>query len=195
MGGSSWLGAVGFVNAGLELAAQVAGGAIKTPDFLYVANGTMGTAAGLALGLALGGLHTEVQAIRVTDDFVANRAAMRRLIDKTAALMHRSDPAVPADLAERVRYRFRDEFFAGGYAKSNPETDLAVSKAGELGLTLEPTYTGKAMAALIHDHEHGLTRSGSVLFWNTYNSQPLPANAAVPGDVSALPEEFLRYYD
>lgn len=194
-GGSSWLGALGFVNAGLELAAQVGMDEIEAPDFLYVANGTMGTAAGLALGLALGGLPTEVEAVRVTHEVVANRSAMRRLIEKTAALMHRYDPAVPADLAQRVRYRFRDEFFAGGYARSNPETDFAVARAGdELGLALESTYTGKAMAALIRDHEQGLTRSASVLFWNTYNSRPLAADAAMPEDVSALPDEFLRYY-
>ena len=194
-GGSSWLGAIGFVNAGLELAAQIHSREVEAPDLLYVANGTMGTTAGLALGLALGRLRTEVQAIRVTHEFVANRGAMHRLIEKTAALMHRYDPAVPADLASRVRYRFRDEFFAGGYAKSNPETDLAVAKArDELGLALESTYTGKAMAALIRDHEHGSGRTSSALFWNTYNSRPLAANAVLPEDTSALPKEFLRYY-
>ncbi len=102
---------------------------------------------------------------------------------------------MPADLAARVRYRFRDEFFAGGYARSNAETDLAVAKArDELGLELESTYTGKAMAALIRDHEQGQTSSASVLFWNTYNSRPLDADSNLPEDVSALPEEFLRYY-
>ena len=132
----------------------------------------------------------------MTHEFVANRSGMRRLIEKTAALMHHCDPAIPTDLARRVRYRFRDEFFAGGYARSNPETDHAVARArDELGLALESTYTGKAMAALIRDHEQGTTRSGSVLYWNTYNSRPLPANAALPDDVSKLPEEFLRYYD
>ena len=194
-GGSSWLGAIGFVNAALELAAQLGRGEFEAPDCLYVANGTMGTAAGLALGLALAGLPTEVHAIRVTYDFVANRKAMRRLIEKTAALMHRYDPSVPADLSARVRYRFRDEFFAGGYAKSNAETDLAVVRArDELGLALEPTYTGKAMAALLRDHEAGVTVSSSVLFWNTYNSRPLAAKQGLPGDCSALPDEFLRYF-
>ena len=155
----------------------------------------MGTAAGLALGLALAGLRTEVQAIRVTHDFVANRKAMRKLIEKTAALMHRHDPSVPADLSARVRYRFRDEFFAGGYAKSNAETDFAVAKArDELGLALESTYTGKAMAALLHDHERGVTGSSPVLFWNTYNSRPLAVDRSLPEDRSALPGEFLRYF-
>ena len=76
------------------------------------------------------------------------------------------------------------------------ETDLAVAKAhDELGLTLESTYTGKAMAALIRDHEQGLTRSASVMFWNTYNSRPLEIDNTVAPDFSVIPREFARYFD
>ena len=57
MGGSNWLGAVAFVNAALELCEQIADAGLPVPDRVYVANGTMGTAAGLALGLALGGME------------------------------------------------------------------------------------------------------------------------------------------
>lgn len=195
-GGSNWLGAVGFVNAGLELADQVASGIISPPDRLYVANGTMATAAGLALGLALAGLDTEVQAIRVTHERIANRAAMHRLMAKTATLLRRLDPSVPDDLAKRSRICFRDDFFAGGYARSNSATDRALSVArSELGLILDATYTGKAMAAMLHDLEQPEFAQKSMLFWNTYNSRPLSANTARPSDVSRLPEEFLRYFD
>ncbi|MBT8447173.1 MAG: pyridoxal-phosphate dependent enzyme, partial [Gammaproteobacteria bacterium] len=65
MGGSSWLGVLGFVAAGLELAAQLEAAGLAAPARVYVANGTMGTAAGLALGIALAGLETEVHAVRV----------------------------------------------------------------------------------------------------------------------------------
>ena len=152
MGGSSWLGAVSFVNAGLELADQVAAGDIAAPERLYVANGTMATAAGLALGLALAGLHTQVHAIRVTHEFISNRAAMQRLIAKTATFMRRFDASIPADLANMTRLCFRDEFFGDGYARSNSATDRAIEIArDQLGLALDMTYTGKAMAALLHD--------------------------------------------
>lgn len=195
-GGSNWLGAVGFVNAGLELAAQVADGEIAPPDRLYVASGTMGTAAGLALGLALAGLPTEVHAIRVTHDFIANRRAMQRLVAKTGMVLNSLDESVPADLADRIRLHFRDEFFAGGYARSDETTDRAVSIArDELGLTLETTYTGKAMAAMLHDLDQPETDEQSLLFWNTYNSRPLQATADRPTDTSLLPAGFLRYFD
>jgi len=195
-GGSNWLGTVGFVNAGLELAAQVASGDTGIPDRLYVANGTMATAVGIALGLALAGLPTEVQAVRVTEDFVANPNAMRRLMVKTALVLHRLDPSIPADLAERARYCFRDGFLGDGYARTNSATDRAVEVArDELGLALEATYTGKAMAAMLHDLNQPGAAQESMLFWNTYNSRPLPVGNGRPVDVSRLPKEFLRYFD
>ena len=195
-GGSSWLGVVGFVNAALELAAQIASGEVSAPDRLYVANGTMGTAAGIALGLALAELPIEIHAVRVTHDFVASPHAMRRLLVKTAMMLNRLDASIPADLADRTRMCFRDDFFAGGYAHSNDETVTAVDTAREqLGLELETTYTGKAMAALLHDIEQRELAEQSMMFWNTYSSRPLPVGTNRPDDVSQLPGEFLRYYD
>lgn len=196
IGGSSWLGAVGLVNAGLELADQLASGDVAVPDRLYVANGTMGTAVGIALGLALAGLGTEVLAVQVTEDFVANPVAFRRLLAKTAMLLRCYDDSIPADLAERAHCTFRSEFLGAGYAKTNAATDRAVEIArDQLGLTLESTYTGKAMAAMLHDLSQRQWAGQSVLFWNTYNSQPLTAGPERPDDVSRLPEDFLRYFD
>ena len=195
MGGSSWLGVMGFVNAGLELAAQLDVAKIRAPDRLYVANGTMGTAAGLALGLALAGLATEIQAVRVTHEQIANRTAMQRLIAKTATMMRCLDTSIPADIATRVRLRFRDEFFAGGYARSDAATDRALALAhSDLGLTLDATYSGKAMVALLSDAEDPRFADQTRLFWNTYHSRELPVSSELPADVSALPQEFLRYY-
>lgn len=195
-GGSNWLGAVGFVAAGLELAAQIAAGEMSAPDRVYVANGTMATAAGLALGLALAGLPTAVHAVSVTERFVSSPVAMQRLIAKTATLLHALDASVPANLARLTRCEFRDGFLGDGYAQSNAATDRAVQVArDELGLSLEATYTGKAMAALLHDLASPEIRAQSILFWNTYNSQPLSASDARPADVSKLPPEFLRYFN
>lgn len=196
MGGSCWLGVMGFVNAALEFVAQVQANGLAMPDRLYVANGTMGTVAGLALGLAMSGTPTELHAVRVTHDYIANAGSMRRLIAKTATMMNRLDSSVPAAAAAECRIRFRDEFFGAGYARSTPQTDAAIRYASEqLGLALDTTYSGKAMAALLHDLSTGALASRDALFWNTHNSRVLPVSAARPADISALPEEFLRYYD
>lgn len=193
IGGSSWLGSVGFVNAGLELAAQISAGDIPCPERIYVAFGTMGTGVGLALGLALANLDIETHAVRVTETQYASHAGAERLMSKTALLMNAMDPAIPADLAERTRLRCRDEFFAGAYGRSNEATERAIAVArDELGISLESTYTGKAMAALLHDFE---SVDGPVLFWNTYNSRPLFVDYNVEPDFNIIPREFERYFE
>ncbi|TFG41957.1 MAG: pyridoxal-phosphate dependent enzyme [Chromatiales bacterium] len=195
LGGSCWLGAVGFVNAGMELAAQIEAGELETPDRIYIANGTMGSVAGLALGLALAGLPTQLHAVRVTDPRYANREGMSRLMSKTATLLHRFDPTFPADLAARSSIVWRDDFFAGGYAQADEVTRRAVDFAkGNLDLTIETTYTGKAIAALLHDLENG-SAGRSNLFWNTFNSRPLPTPKTGVHSLQALPESFERYYE
>lgn len=195
LGGTCWLGAVGFVNAGMELAAQIESGELETPNRIYIANGTMGSVAGLGLGLALADLPTEIHAVRVADNQFAKRDVLDRLMNKTATLLNRLDPRIPADLAARSKIVWRDEFYAGGYAHADDATMRALDFAKEnLGLVLETTYTGKAMAALLHDLE--TNRAGQTnLFWNTYNSRSLPALKCADSSLHELPETFRRYYD
>jgi len=196
MGGSSWLGTVGYVNAGLELATQIAALEIPAPDRVYIATGTMGSAAGLALGLALAGQTIEVQAVRVSPASIMNRQRLDHLIAKTAMMLNRIDASIPPDLATRTRIEVRQEFFGEGYAVSNEATDVAVEFASEqLELRLEPTYTGKAMAALLHDLAQPEHSGKSMLFWNTYNSNPLPDADEATINTNRLPAEFLRYFD
>jgi len=194
LGGSCWLGVVGFVNAGLELAAQIQSGELEVPDRIYIANGTMGSVAGLALGLALADLRTEIHAVRVADNRFAKREVLDRLMKKTATLMNVYDPTISARLADATNIVWRDEFFAGGYAKVDTATENAVGFAkANLRLTLDTTYTGKAMAALLHDL--GSNSAGSSnLFWNTYNSRPLPIREISDALPEGLPEQFQRYW-
>ena len=75
-------------------------------------------------------------------------------------------------------------------------TREAVTLAAEqLGLMLETTYTGKAMAALLHDARRPECDGKDVLFWNTYNSVELPVDAARPESLDNVPEAFAHYYD
>jgi D-cysteine desulfhydrase len=196
MGGSSWLGTVGCLAAGLELAHQIEADQTAPPDRVYVATGTMGTAAGIALGLASAGMATEVHAVRISDVSITNEPAMRRLLRKTVAMMRRLDNTVPADLAQRARIVLRDEFFGRGYAKGTEASRRAIVFARHaLGLTLESTYTGKAMSALLADLENPDTEALRCLYWHTGNSVPLDVPDDMPVDRSALPQEFLRYFD
>jgi len=195
MGGSSWLGTIGFVAAGLELAAQIENDEIPLPGKLYVGSGTMGTAVGLALGLAVAELDTEVHAVRVSDKSIANERAMGLLLRKTADMMRRIDTSVPADLAARANLRMRHNFFGPGYARGTATTDAAISFAkSQLDITLESTYTGKAMAALRADLRKPGADDLNFLYWHTYNSVPFDVPTDHPLDEKALPAEFLRYF-
>ena len=121
---------------------------------------------------------------------------MQRLLAKTTVMMRRLDASIPADLTQRANYRFRTGFLGDGYAKTNAVTDRAIAFArDELGIALEATYTGKAMAALLQDLENNTGPAADVLFWNTYNSRPLAIDNERPPDLSRLPKEFLRYLD
>ena len=194
-GGSSWLGTVGFVNAALEFAAQVGRGECALPDRLYVATGTMGTSVGLALGFALAGVPIELHAVRISHETITSREKIDRLARKTTAMLHRLDRSIPLDLADRTRLLLRDEFFAGGYAHTDAATEHAIEVARqELNLRLEPTYTAKAMAALLADLKDPATRDMTMGFWQTYHAAPLPVADDKPVDAHRLPEEFLRYF-
>ena len=196
LGGTSWLGTVGYVNAGLEFAAQVAAGEAPRPDRIYIATGTMGTAGGLALGLALAGLDSSIQAVRVSPSSLMSEERLLKLMQKTALMLNRIDPSIPADLACNTNIDTRHEFFGDGYARSNAATDRAVAIArDQLELDLETTYTGKAMAALVHDVEHGYVGDSRLAFWNTYNSSPLPEIDESALNLDRLPVEFGRYFD
>lgn len=195
-GGSSWLGTVGFVNAALELAAQIAAGECALPARVYVATGTMGTAVGLALGFALAGLPIDVHAVRISHKTITSREKLDRLATKTAMMLRRLDRSVPRDLAANMRLTLRHEFFGEGYARSNAATDDAIAIASrDLGLQLEATYTGKAMAALLSDLGDPATRGMRLLFWQSYHAAPLPAarQRALDALAAELPEAFQRY--
>ncbi len=191
-GGSSWLGCTGFVNAGLELAAQVRDGFLPKPDRIYMAAGTMGSIAGLAVGLAIARLDVSIEAVRVSHSGICHEAILRRLCVKTCEILHRADQGFPADAWQRCKVRLRHEFFAPGYAKSSAETDAALALINaQTSLKLEATYTGKAMAALLADLDGCRQRGERLLFWNTYCALGAPGEF----DRRRLPDPFKSYFD
>jgi len=183
MGGTSALGATGYVNAALEVADQVAA------DIVYVAGGTLGTAIGLAVGFAAAGTTTRVVSVRVTPDEVASDEFAATLAAETIALMRSLDDSFPALTVSDLAFELRHDWFEPGYGVVTPETTAAVEMAALAGIKLETTYTGKALAALIADRRGGLLGDATVLFWDTYNSAPYPA----PGPDDALPDALRDY--
>lgn len=185
LGGTSPRGSVGYVNAALELATQWK--RPQPPDRIYVAAGTMGTAAGLAVGLALLDWPTEVHAVRVTAPSQVNAIGMKKLTTKLARLLQRHDPRVGALEAPWQRVTIREDYLGVDYADVTPASQRAVDESlRRWGLPLETTYTGKAMACLLDDlAEH--PSHGDWLFWHTYNGR------AAPGSVDALESGYADF--
>lgn len=174
-GGSSPVGAIGFVNAAFELKEQLAAGGHAPPDRIYVACGTMGTAIGLLIGALAAGLPSVIEAVRVVEDRFVNLRRGRRLFKSTVARLRRADPAFPALEFPGDRFHLEDAFFGGEYARHTEASVAAAAWARErLGLKLEGTYTGKAFAAMLADLRAGKRAGQALVFWNTYNSQPFP---------------------
>ena len=145
-------------------------------------------------GLAAARIDTEVHAIQVADNPFASEEKLRKLIEKTVFILNRYDPSFKAE-GRQEQLVWRDEFLAGGYARVDDVTSAAVTTArDQLGLSLETTYTGKAMAAVLHDLQSSRCNGDLFLYWHTANAASLPVTADRPDDLRNIPEEFARYY-
>lgn len=168
-GASNRLGNVGLVNAGMELAEQVAAGELPEPDRVFVAAGTCGTAAGLLAGLRLAGLKTRVVAVRTAEAFVANRLAVCGYANDCLRYLRSLSLDIPDTEVAEADFELAREYLGEAYAVATPAAREAVAWAAP-DLTLETTYTGKALAAAL-DYCRGPGRGQTVVFWNTFNSR------------------------
>ena len=194
MGGSAPLGIIGFVNAALELKEQVAEGKLPEPDLIYVACGSMGTTIGLTLGVKVAGLKTRVIPVRVASTKSSNKKKFLNLLQQTNALLHSADPSFPKFPMVEDELVLRSDFAGKTYALFTKEGMQAIRLMGENeGTELEGTYTGKALAALIHDAESGDIKDKVVLFWNTLNSRNF-SDAIKDIDYRQLPKPFHKYF-
>lgn len=163
-GGSSPVGTLGYVDAGLELAAQVRAGVLPEPALVVTAVGSAGTAAGLVLGLRLAGLSSRVVGVVVNDAFRLDDVVIARLANRTVDLLRdrgaEIDVQVDAgDLDVTRRY------LGETYGATTPESQRALEAARSDGLELEPVYTAKAFAAV---RDLAPATDGPVLVLNTH---------------------------
>ncbi len=165
-GGSSPVGALGYVEAALEIAAQVEDGSLPEPAHAVVAVGTGGTAAGLALGFQLAGLRTRVVGVVVNDQLRLDGPVIARLARRSARLLERRGARLgPLRLGPDMLDLTRDQIGAG-YGHPTEAAKHAAALAAEDGLSLDPVYTAKAMAGLLALRADGHL-DGPLLFVHT----------------------------
>ena len=168
-GGSCLLGTLGYVEAGLELADQLSRGVAPRPDAIYLAAGSGSTAAGLTLGLRMGGVDTEVIGVAVTPRYLVSRAIVRRQISRAVEYLTELGAHLRSEREGSWGFKVLRGYIGAGYGHSTPEGEAARALAARDSLTLDPIYTAKAMAAML-DAERG--RGRTALFWNTLATEP-----------------------
>ena len=176
VGGSSLAGTRPYVEAVAELAGE--GSRIRT---LVVALGSGGTAAGLAVGAALGGAPWRVDAVATSGPLGVVRALARSLVVRLLA----NRPRLAADAWRRLR--FAESQLGAGYALPTEASARALEAAARMGLPLEPVYTAKAFAHVLDLDAQGET---GLAFWDTASRLDLSWLGAPP----ALPAELRRLF-
>lgn len=194
MGGSSPLSAGALIDAGLELNMQAHQGELSAPDVVYAAMGSMGTVAGIGLGLAVAESAACVRGVAITSPEITSRAALRDLLANAAEAVYGLDSHCDCAVGVEPRVEVVEGYLGDGYGWYSAEGIEAIRLAATEGITLDGTYTGKAFAALVADARSGALADAKVVFWNTFNSVDL--GPLVEGlDYRGLPEPLHRFFE
>ena len=148
-GGSNTIGALGYVNAGIELVTQANNLGLRI-DHIVHATGSAGTQAGLVVGLA--GIRSGVPllGIGVRAPKAKQEENVFRLAAATCEVLGCQGAVTPADVVANCDY------VGSGYGFSTSGSIEAIQMVARLeGILLDPVYSGKGMAGLI-----SLCRSG-----------------------------------
>jgi len=161
VGGSNAIGAMGYVDCGLELAQQLRIQNISF-DAIVLATGSAGTQAGLLAGLALAGIEIPVLGITVS-------RSSGEQCDKVLTLLHEVQELLEQPRLHEDHVICFDQYYGAGYGVPTPLMIEAVRLAASLeGLLLDPVYSGKAFAGLLDLVRHGYFDSSErILFLHT----------------------------
>lgn len=168
-GGSAPLGCLGYVNAAFELKAQIDAGFLPHPELIFVALGSCGTMAGLVVGARLAGLEARIIGVRVVDWIMGNGRSVARLARRTMQLIEARVELQSNEWIDAHDFEIWHRDFGDGYAIPTQASIHAVQMMQEHeAIPLDTTYTGKALAGLIHYVQEHRCENQPILFWNTY---------------------------
>jgi len=159
IGGSSPIGAMGYVAGTRELQQQIE----TAVDRVYYASGSRGTQAGLELGARAFGVEYRLHGIAVSAGENEKQRRAARLVNDAASLLGLPIRVDPEELVTDQR------FIGEGYGIPGAECLEAIRLLARTeAILLDPCYTGKGMAGLIHDVRAGAIAPGeTVVFLHT----------------------------
>jgi D-cysteine desulfhydrase len=160
LGGSTPHGALGFARAVGELLEQM-----PPPDVIVHSTSSGGTQAGILAGCALREVPARVVGISADDPEEVIAGHVKALLEEMDGVLGIAGDSIAPVQAIQVD----DRFVGGGYGVPTDASRAAIRLlAGCEGIFLDPTYTAKAMAALIAGVREGRwSAHETVLFWHT----------------------------
>jgi len=169
-GGSTPLGALGYVACAEELLAQTFDTGLRL-DHIVTASGSGGTHAGMVAGVWGASADIPVTGISVRAEKTAQEQRIHDLAGRTAQLAG-VGAAVPVEAVSVL-----DDYVGPGYSLPTDAMIEAVKLFASLeGILLDPVYTGKAAAGLIDLVRRGRFQpDDNVLFLHTGGSPALYA--------------------
>lgn len=193
-GGSSFIGTLGYVNAALELKAQIERGELPEPHTIFVAAGTCGTLAGLILGAKMAGLNTNIIGVRVVDKIIANTRQTAHLANRCALWLEESG----LENIPRITHKdvtILDGYIGKGYGEPTPQGSVCERLALDLeNLEFDPTYTSKVLAAIVAERDRLELNNRPVLYWHTLNSIDLGERIRSAQPAWDLPAAYQKFF-
>jgi D-cysteine desulfhydrase len=178
-GGTSPVGALGYVHAVEELVAQHARGELpEWPDVMVCALGSGGLFAGLLAGVRTAGRPCRVVGVEIWSRWAANRTALAWLARRTLALA--LGPRAPSLQARELEVDPGQ--LGSGYGHPTEAAREAQALFAQDGVSLDLTYTAKTAAGLMA-LARSTPRPRRLLFWHSLATPPCP----VPFDPSPPP--------
>lgn len=198
-GGATPRGAIGYVSAAFEVAAQIERGELPAPRRIVIAVGSTCTTAGLLLGTHLCAARgfgwrypPTIHAVRVTPWPVTAHARIVSLSERTGRRLAEltGDPSVALSGARLGATLAVDGSQLGrGYGLPTAAGRRAIVAFREAaGFELDTTYSAKGAAGLIARMR--AEDRGPLLFWSTKSTAPLPPSL---GDRGALAPRARRW--
>lgn len=136
-------GALGYVEAAEETLQQLRFLQV-TPRRFFVPTGSASTHAGFLLGLRASDSSIPVQGICVRRD---GKSQKERVLAKMQSVVELMKLDINIEAGDVI---CDDRFLAPGYGHPNPSTQAAIETlARREGILLDPTYSGKAFAAVL----------------------------------------------
>lgn len=162
VGGSTPLGAWGYIRAMQELLEQMKQNGIERAH-IFSACGSGGTVCGLMLGRALMDAPVRVWAVPVCDDMEYWIKELRKQLAEAIAFYS-------LDLDHNnIPHNILADYIGQGYAVPYPEEMKVIAEVARLeGIVLDPVYTGKAMYGLYDRIQKGVFKEDeTVIFMHT----------------------------